>query len=469
MARRMGEEPLPRARRMAAVRLSGFRGLDLRPCREAGAMADGEGVDPRLLPAVVSMRAPFCRFTGAAGVTLGMEKIGESLFRVYLSGASLYLERHRANGSVSRISFAAEDTRTPRTLLAFHLYSDPADPLTGEYRRLGILLPDRLVFEPEAATLALTPLAGEGEMPALTHGCVHLSRLFGAAGDRLFASAYNDPRNWQLDTANEMNPAGAWAAAVQSNTRADANFTALTVYGGHVLAFKQNFCHVLNNNKNPFRTADLMPYGTRDGRTLAEVGGKLFFVSDEGVCRYNGDAVTLVSEPLGEVDMTGACAAGARGLYWLYLPARARVYVYAEETQAWSALPNFAAGEINAMCGSEDGCYLVERNGRIYLAEAGGYGAFSLTTGSLLQEALGRAARLALAVPGAGDSALLVSYIDTSGRITPLAQHTGQGMTQWVRSRVFTPADYGGSLQISGYGQVTVHDICLRVAESGET
>jgi hypothetical protein len=450
------------------MRLSGFHGLDVRPSREAGSLAKAESIDPRCFPSFVTMRMPAQRLQGGAGETLALQKIGKSLFRVYLSYTNLYLERHGEDGRSGRVSLPSKDTVTPRTLLAFHEYTDPADPLSGSYRQLGILLPDCLVFDPEAETLSLSPLAGEGGMPALTYGCVHLSRLFGAAGDRLYASAYNDPRSFQLDTAEDIDPTNAWAAAVQSNTQGTGAFTAMTVFGGQVLAFKQSFCHVLNNNKNPFRVADLMPYGTRDGRTLAEVDGKLYFVSDEGVCRYNGESVSVISRPLGEIDLTDARAAGGAGLYWLYLPSLRQLLVYSEQTRSWSALSLFAPAVITGMCSSEDGCYLVDRNGSIYLAEKGIYGEFSATTGSLLQESLGRAVRLELSLTAAEGADVLVLYTDTSERTVTLLHHMGTGRAQRVRSRVFTPADYGGSLQIYGFGEVTVHELLLLVAESGE-
>jgi hypothetical protein len=460
----MGEAALPTSRPTRTLRLSGFAGLDRRGGLRDGGLSVAAGVDPRALPALSTIAAPRAYHKVAGGKTLGFSAVGDILFRVYVQGNALYLSRIHPNGEVSVVTLPSLDHDTPRTILAYNLYTNPEQPLSGYYRRLVLVYPDRIAVEPDASPMTVEPL-GTGSLPEIGPACVHLSRVFGTRDDRLYACAFNDPRDWNLDTADDIDPSHAWASTVQSNTRSSGSFTALTVYDGHVLAFKRRFCHILNNNKNPFRVADLLTVGTRDARTLAEVDGKLFFVSDEGVYRYNGERALCLSDVLDVDDFSGALGAGYGGQYYCYLPACACVFVWCEATGAWSELPPFTAAPITAMAAGERGCFLLDETGQIYTTEGGTCTTLSATTAPLVQESLGRLSRVSLALTAEPGATLRLVYCDTRGRETPLLEHRAAGGSLRLESRVFTPTDYGGCLHIEGCGRLTVHDVILRIAE----
>lgn len=466
MSGRTGETAVPQAPRLQKTALRGFSGLDRRPGVREGCLSACAGLDPRALPALGTMPTPVLYHSGPAGETLALQVIGSALFRVYVREGSLHLARYGQDGSYSAIGLPGSDLTTPRTLLAYNLYSNPSNPLSGSYRHMALLYPDRLTFSPDSTQLVIEMLGGSGHIPDIDTACVHLSRVFGVHEDRLYASAFNNPRNWNLDTATDIDPSHAWASTVQSNTRASGHFTAVTVYGGQVLAFKRRFCHVLYNNKNPFRIGDLLTVGALDGRTVAEVGGKLFFVGEEGVYRYNGDSASLISEPLGAVNFSGALAVGAAGLYWLCLPAEGRVFLWSEETGAWGALPAFCEGRITAMAATPRGCCLIDEGGHLYTTEGGSYGDLSATTSPVLAEAVGRTTRLSVAVTAAPGATFSLSYTDTQGRTTSLLAGVGNGRSRRVESRSFTPADYGGTLCLTGHGNLTLHDMIIETAES---
>lgn len=464
-AGRTGETALPKTPRLQKTALRGFLGLDRRPGLREGYLSACAGLDPRALPALAAMPAPVLYNRGPAGETLCLQVLGTALFRVYAREGSLYLARYGQDGSYTAISLPGSDLTTPRTLLAYNLYSNPSNPLSGSYRHMALLFPDKLLFAPDSLPLSVELLGGSN-VPNIDTACVHLSRVFGVHEDRLYASAFNNPRDWSLDTASNIHASHAWASTVQSNTRASGHFTALTVYGGQVLAFKRRFCHILYNNKNPFRIGDLLTVGARDSRTVAEVGGKLFFVGEEGVYRYNGDSATLLSEALGTVDYSGALAVGAAGLYWLYLPSEGQVFLWSEERGGWGALPVFGEGRIAAMAATPSGCCLIDEDGCLYTTEGGRYGDFSATTAPVLSEAVGRTTRLSAAVTAEEGATFSLAYTDTQGRHTPLLAGVGNGRSRRVESRAFTPADYGGSLHLAGHGNVTLHDMIIETAES---
>ena len=464
MQRQRGEAAIPTVRNTRVRTYGGFTGLDCRPGMHEGSLRRVQNVDPRALPLLQTMPGPKEIKRSLPGQMLSLHALGETVLVFYENDGAVYLWRRLPDGRESTVRMTENDLSTRRTVVPFNRYSDPADPLSGSWEHLALVYPDGLCFDPAAETISFSPIT-EGAAPTITHACVHLSRVFGAHGDRLYASAFNDPADWDLDTAADMDGSNAWASTVQSNTRASGDFTALCVYQGHVLAFKRGFCHVLNNNKNPFRVADLLTVGTIDSRTVAEVDGKLFFVAEDGVYRYNGAEVTRISEPLGDMIYTDTVATAAEGLYYLYSQKDGHVYVYAEKTGAWGALMPFSMGDLVGMAASGTRCWMLDTSGSVYATGYNSRSLFLIETGPILGEALGRVCRLSVVLTTVVGSHMQVSYIDQDGRDTVLLAISGMDATKRHESRVFTPASYGGRLIFSGAGRITIQDLRLLVAE----
>ena len=124
--------------------------------------------------------------------------------------------------------------------------------------------------------------------PDMDYATVCHGRLFGVGRGRIYASGYNDYANWTYDTEDEYNESNAWCSTAQANTKADGEFTGITTYQGHVLAFKKDLVYEVYNTKNPFRIIDIYGDGTIDNRTIQEVNGSLFFVAEDDVYTYTG-------------------------------------------------------------------------------------------------------------------------------------------------------------------------------------
>ncbi|MBO5050952.1 MAG: hypothetical protein J6D31_02040 [Clostridia bacterium] len=464
MPRRRGEAAIPAVRSTRVRPYHGFTGLDCRRGVREGGLRQAQNIDPRALPALQTTAGVKRLKSGLPGKMLSLHVLGETVLVFYQNAGAVYLLRRLPSGQESTVRMTDKDLDARRTVIPFNRYSDPADPLSGSWAHLALVYPDGLCFDPAAEAISFSPIS-TGAAPTITHACVHLSRVFGAHGDRLYASGFNDPADWDLDTAADVDGSNAWASTVQSNTRAGGDFTALCVYQGHVLAFKRGFCHVLNNNKNPFRVADLLTVGTIDSRTVAEVNGKLLFVAEDGVYRYNGDTATRISEPLGELLYTGAVATAADGLYYLYTPADGQLYVYAEETGAWCARTPFSLGHLVGMAAAGTRCYMLSDDGSLYATGYGTRGSFTAETWPALHEELGRVCRLSLVATTEVGSRLQVKYIDQDERGTMLLAITGNDSCKRYESRAFTPASYGGRLVFTGVGRMVVQDVQLLVAE----
>ncbi len=459
---------LPKAGRRTLRRLSAIRGLDRRAGIHSGYLSEATAADPRRYPSLVSFKPTTAVAASFIGRPLSMHHIGEDLYVFSDYNGVLYLTRMRGDDFYHMI-LSATDFSVKRELVQFNVYSDPSDPLSGEYRHLCLIFPDRLCFDLDELEPELFPLEAEN-MPALENVCVHLSRLFGTNRDRLYASAYNDPRNWDLDTATDSGAANAWATTVQSNTLADGNFTALCVYDGRVMAFKPNFCHVVNNTQNPFRVADLLPVGTESPATIAEVGGYLFFADKHHVYRYNGESVDSIGDALGIADLSGAMAAGRDELYYLYVPSVNRVFVYSQRTGAWGELGFTCRLPLLAMAANAQGCFFLDEDANFYMAEAGENGSFLFRFPLTAEEGSTeiRLSRLHVTLSADTGATLYAHYTDTSGRTTSLLSYTEKesGHTRHLVSRVITPNDRGGYITLRGAGAVTVHEISVTALES---
>ncbi|MCH5213194.1 MAG: hypothetical protein J1G06_09270 [Oscillospiraceae bacterium] len=164
----------------------------------------------------------------------------------------------------------------------------------------------------------LTTAAYITGMPQIDYATVFQSRLFGVGGGKIYASGYNDYANWALDTSEISDSSNAWMSAAQANTRAGGEFTGITTYQNHVIAFKEDFIHQVNNTKNPFRLTDVYSEGTIDNRSIQTVNGILMFVSDGGVYAYTGSTPKDMGFKLG-IDKFSYAVSGTDGRrYYLY-------------------------------------------------------------------------------------------------------------------------------------------------------
>lgn len=460
---------LPKQGARQSYRLSGFTGLDLRGGIRPGTLAAAEGIDPRRFPEVAALPAPAYTGTAFPGEMLSLHVLGDIVFAVAYSDQKTYLYRLEYGGT-ERVPIATGRADVHRSISLFHRYSDPDRPDTGLRERVGIVLPEQLcIYLDSKEELKVAPLCEEGVVaPHMRQGCVHLSRLFGVGGDRVYASRYNDAGRWDLDTATDSGAANAWYSVVQSSSYGEGDFSAITVYDGHVLCMKQDSVQIINNTKNPFRVAGLLEVGPMDGRSVAEVDGRLCFASRTGVYCYNGGEAVEIGAPLGIRDYTGALGAAVGDCYYLWVPRAGRAFVYCHATGAWGSLAGFGDGPVAAMAGNGTDCYFLMADGRLFSTRESAAGAFSFTTAplDLGRVAVRRLSRLSLRVTAAEGATLRLYAVATDGSETPLLTYTGEGISRAIESRSFSPADTSLRLRAEGVGEVCIHDMELTVSVS---
>lgn len=466
----MPRATLPREGRSTTITLAGYRGLDRRMGAAAGWLTLAEGVDPRRLPELVTLKTPGKSEYIILGTPHSLHPVGEDLFAVSRVGDALRLTRIHA-GVKSSIQWSTENLDAPRVVLPFQYYSNPSVPFESNTKRpMAAIYPEnRRIFTDESGmSFSSIGRHPDTKIPVLQLGHVYLSRVFGADGDCLYASNFNDAGGWDFDEAGDISAAHAWATTSQSNARTAGNFTALTSYGGQLLAFKENACFAVYNTRNPFRLSELMTVGAASGKSVAQTGGYLFFTSARQVYCYDGSSPREIGAPLGDIDLSGAIGAGFEGLYYLYVPAVDELLVYAHATGAWAAIPRFWTGKICAMTATADACLFADEEGDLYTTATATADKMQADAAALLPATAApfRLFRLRMEVHAAAGATLRVSYVDTNGRETVLCNHTAKGGAEWLNSRVLSPADYGGVLRFSAEGEMRLGQITL-VAQTG--
>ncbi len=471
MAKRLPKAFLPRAGRRAALRLPGYRTLDLRGGVREGCLSVAQGVDPACLPELCVMPTPKKAGHTLPGTPLSIHVIDGRLYAVTNQDGNVFLYCYR-DGGVNIFDLGTEDTVSPRVLLPFNYYGKPNEPLQGSSFRKAVIFPDAKMCKIDSNPPTLHQLARGYDMPIppLSHACVYLSRVFGVCGDRVYASNFNAAGYWNYDTAEDISATHAWVTTSQSSTRARGDFTGIAVYDGQVLAFKEGFCQVVRNTRNPFRLSDLMTVGTVDGRSIAEAGGYLFFAGRGQVYRYDGDSAREIGDSLAVTDYSGSIGAGVGGLYYLYVPQAKGVFVYSPKTDAWTMLSAFTSVPIVGMAATDTVCYFLDADGVIYTTEGATPAAMYAEAAPLISAGGDsfRLFRLRLTLTAAQGASLTVSYQDTKGVSTPLLTYTGTGETRRIISRTLSPADYGGRLIYQARGKVHIHTVEL-VTQTAET
>lgn len=195
--------------------------------------------------------------------------------------------------------------------------------------------------------------------PDIKYAAVHLSRLIGVGGGRVYVSGYNDYTSWQFDSADDENANHAWCSATQANSKAEGEFTGVTVYDNRVVCFKRDFMHEITGSKNPFRLNDVYAEGAVDNRSICEVNGRLIFAGGNQVKLYTGGIPRVISYNLGFENITKAVAGSDGRNYYLYAvcDGEEHFFVYDSFNGAWSERQ--VRAKVISMCFIKNGMYIL--------------------------------------------------------------------------------------------------------------
>ena len=168
---------------------------------------------------------------------------------------------------------------------------------------------------------------GTFEAPDIDYATIHYNRVFGVKGSDIRASKVGDFKEWEDFSGTAMD---SWAADVYS----PGDFTGVTSYQDHVVFFKRDQMYELYGYiPSQFKVVESAKVGCIDYRSITEIQGVLYFLSDSGVMTYSGGFPRPISDKLNEKYISGSAIGDGRK-YYLSLNGE-NVYVFDTMFNTW--------------------------------------------------------------------------------------------------------------------------------------
>lgn len=307
-------------------------------------------------------------------------------------------------------------------------------------------------------------------------GCYYGLDDEGKTLNEIYASALGDPKNWQTFQ-------GTAADSYIVSLGSDGVFTGAASYQNRPVFFKEQCIHTVYGDypaNYTMHTANVRGVQKGSWRSVANIGGVLYYKSPTDICAYDGSIPVSISAQLGDDNAVFSHAvAGANGTL-LYIALRSgntdTMYVYDTQRGIWSKEDE--ATPI-AFASDSSGLYYITQNAlmrTVYTQATGGTPEpedieWSLTTGIHgFENPDGKRLRqLKLNMLAEEDTAceLEVMY-DSSGEWLKIADCYGSGLTKCT-SVIFIPqlCDHF-QLRLSGYGYMHLVSVTKSVLYGGE-
>lgn len=141
-------------------------------------------------------------------------------------------------------------------------------------------------------------------VPDMDHVFDHQNRLWGCAGNEIYASALGDPTNWNVFDGLSTD---SWQLTVGSA----GEFTGACSYGGRPMFFKERLIvKIYGDTPQQWQTYETEGLGVEagSGGSLAVAGGTLFYKSPAGIMAYGGSYPRSAADALGDVHYKNAVA-----------------------------------------------------------------------------------------------------------------------------------------------------------------
>lgn len=196
-----------------------------------------------------------------------------------------------------------------------------------------LIFPDKKYYNYETDTtgnIGTGTYPAAGSCPDIDYVSVHCNRVFGVKGNNIYACVSGDFTNWTDFSGDALD---AWAVDVYS----EGDFTGVFTYANHLEIFKDDLLYELYGAyPAQFAVQEAMKSGCVSGKTVAEIGGSLLWLSREGVKAYSGGAARKISHQLNEIYSSGV--AGSDGIKYylsLYNGSTYNLYIYDTRIGKW--------------------------------------------------------------------------------------------------------------------------------------
>ena len=154
------------------------------------------------------------------------------------------------------------------------------------------------------------------DVPDLEYICTHNNRLWGVAGNKIYASAWGNPLAFTSETQTAADP---WSTEIGE----DGEWTGIVSYSGAILAFKEHVMYrIIGSVPDEYTVYTYNVEGIRRGchKSAVILGEVLYYMGPGGVYAYAGSVPQRISANFGTREYTDAVG-GTDGLKY-YLSAK---------------------------------------------------------------------------------------------------------------------------------------------------
>lgn len=345
-----------------------------------------------------------------------------------------------------------------------------------------------------------------GNPPRASYICTAYKSIFltGIVGqpDLVYASDAGRIDVWPatLDpVTGQPAPRDSFAAPV--NDKDGDQTTWIALYRTNVVIWKRHTVHELHGPEvgqpsSLWRFMAVGAPGTMNGRTVQEVDGTLFWLSDRGVVAWNGGRPEIVSDPVRNTlarinwNAIGTASAGVdttTGLYMLSLPldsatTPSHTLVFDTRDRTWWLWDGWQprAWTTFRFTGEAEISVHADANGKLYsLGGTTDEGAaipyeavFGPTTaGNAFRDKLLRRAYFVVSMSVGATMEAAVATTDTGAFGTPITLTAAANITRLRQMVPFITGQpvqaYSPKFRLSGLGLITLHDIAIDFSERG--
>ncbi len=300
-------------------------------------------------------------------------------------------------------------------------------------------------------------------------GCKY-GEVDGKLVNEIYASALGNFFEWHTF---ENVSTDSYAASIGP----DGPFTGAATYRGNPVFFKEKTAlRVYGTTPSTFRVVTLECDGVEEGssRSLATVGGLLYYVSPTGVMRYDGSSCEKISGALGDGPFSSSAAGEYGGKYYVCLSGAAGgLFVYDPKRKTWHREDGTMAAGFCGACSETfffcDGDTDLTSVGGMGESEAGEL-SWYVESGDLGLREPGKKYPSRVTVRmrlGAGTSVRFFIRYDGRGDFVPAASAEGAGIGSFTASLPLRRCD-SFRIRISGTGDASILSLALTETEGGE-
>ncbi len=202
----------------------------------------------------------------------------------------------------------------------------------------GIEFGENVIDTGGYSSIAIYTLTIERKMPDIDYMCTLNNRVWGVKGNNIRCSRLGDLRCWDDFSSDAFGtlPSACFSTDVDTG----GEFTAITPFGGTILAFKEKCIHkIYGTEPANFTLSTLDCNGVARGahKTIAMINGVLYYMGIDGIYAYDGSRPSLISQKT-DILKLKVLGAGTDGVnYYLSVLKNNQyfLYVYYPKTNIW--------------------------------------------------------------------------------------------------------------------------------------